>query len=73
MAGEKHQFRKNGRDLFLRLALERGDRIEGVREIGFSAQVISGSNGVRGRCPDQDCHGDLPDAPCPASSGKISL
>jgi hypothetical protein len=40
MAAEKHKFLKNGIDLFSRGALGRGDHVEVVREIGFSARVI---------------------------------
>jgi hypothetical protein len=40
MAGEKHEFLKNGSLLFLSEPLERPDHIEAVREIGFSAQEI---------------------------------
>jgi hypothetical protein len=40
MAAKKHAFRKNGSDLFSRGALERGDRVEAVRENRFSARMI---------------------------------
>ncbi|MBV9457958.1 MAG: hypothetical protein JO141_10650 [Bradyrhizobium sp.] len=40
MAGEKHEFLKNGSNLFSRGALESGDDIEAAREIRFSAQAI---------------------------------
>ena len=40
MAGEKHAFPKNGSDLFLGGALERGDHVEAVREIRVLAQMV---------------------------------
>jgi hypothetical protein len=40
MAGEKHEFLKNGSDLFLCEALERGDRVEAVRENRVWEQMI---------------------------------
>jgi hypothetical protein len=40
MAADKHVFLKNGSDLFLREALERGDHVEAVRKIGFLARLI---------------------------------
>jgi hypothetical protein len=43
MAAEKHEFRKNGSDLFLRGALERCDHVEAVREIRFLEQAIFAS------------------------------
>jgi hypothetical protein len=44
MAGEKHVILKNGSCLFLFGPLERPDRVEAVREIGFSAQEIAAGN-----------------------------
>jgi hypothetical protein len=40
MAADKHAFLKNGSDLFLRGALERGDHVEVVRENRVLAQMI---------------------------------
>ena len=40
MAGEKHDFLKNGSNLFLHEALETGDHVEAVRKIRFLARVI---------------------------------
>jgi hypothetical protein len=42
MAVDNHIFLKIGSDLFSREPLERGDHVEAVREIGFSAQAIFG-------------------------------
>lgn len=38
MRGDRHVFRKTGSDLFLRGGLDRGDRVEMVREIRFLAR-----------------------------------
>jgi hypothetical protein len=40
MAADKHVFLKNGSDLFLCGALERGDHVEAVRENRVLAQAI---------------------------------
>jgi hypothetical protein len=42
MAADKHTFLKNGSDLFLRGALEIGDRVEAVRKSRALAQIIFG-------------------------------
>ena len=42
MAAEKHAFLKNGSDLFLRGALERGDHVEAVRENHVLARMLFG-------------------------------
>jgi hypothetical protein len=59
---DNHVFLKNGSDLFLRGALERGDHVEAVWKIGFSARVVSR---VRMAFADDDPikidQGDLPD------------
>jgi hypothetical protein len=40
MQGEKHEFPKNGRDIFLHEGLETPDGFESAREISFSAPVF---------------------------------
>jgi hypothetical protein len=42
MAADKHTFLKNGSVLFLRGALEIGDRVEAVRKSRALAQIIFG-------------------------------
>jgi hypothetical protein len=37
----KHDFRKKEIEIFLQQGLDRGDRIETFRKIGFSAQAVS--------------------------------